>query len=558
MATTGLSAEDKGLLAGHAREVPIFVSANMSLGINLVRELIQQAAAVLGQGFDIEIVEKHHNQKKDSPSGTALLLADALNEVFLGTRQYVYGRHARSELRDGKEIGIHAVRAGTIVGEHEVLFAGKDEVVEFRHTAYSRQIFASGALQAARYLIGKPPGLYGMKEMITAGSAVTRLYVSEEQALLTLLEVPYDTARIAAVFQGIARENISVDMISQTAPVDGRVEISFTLPRADLDRARAPAGRPAHRGGHGGGEAGRGGPRHGSPVRGGGALLPGHGRRRGAHPLGDHLGDQDLLRHRPRRPGSGRGRHQGSLPAVGPMRIGVYGLGRFGVVLRRVCWPARPRSRPFPATRTAPRPAGVRRVGEEELLAMPAVCLCVDIGAMPEVLARIAPRLPAGSLVLDTCSVKELPVRWMRELLPPAGRASWPATRCSVRTPGHAGCEGLPMILWPVRLERGALPGVGGFFASFGLAVHRLAPEEHDRQAAFTQGLTHYLGRVLAELDLEPSAIGSRGLPAPAGHRGADLQRHLEAVPGPAALQPAHPRDAPGPGPGSGGPQGEA
>jgi 4-hydroxy-tetrahydrodipicolinate reductase len=238
VATTGLSAEDKGLLAGHARELPIFVSANMSLGINLLKELIQQAAAVLGGSFDIEIVEKHHNQKKDSPSGTALLLADALNEVSLGTRPYVYGRHARSEQRDPKEIGIHAVRAGTIVGEHEVLFAGKDEVVEFRHAAYSRSIFASGALQAARFLVGKPPGLYGMKEMITAGSAVTRLYVSEEQALLTLLEVPYNTDKIAAVFQGIARENISVDMISQTAPVGGRVEISFTLSRADLDRAR--------------------------------------------------------------------------------------------------------------------------------------------------------------------------------------------------------------------------------------------------------------------------------------------------------------------------------
>jgi 4-hydroxy-tetrahydrodipicolinate reductase len=238
VATTGLSAEDKGLLAGHAREIPIFVSANMSLGINLMKELVQQAAAVLGGSFDIEIVEKHHNQKKDSPSGTALLLADALNEVTLGGRPYVYGRHARSELRDPREIGIHAVRAGTIVGEHEVLFAGKDELVEFRHAAYSRSIFASGALQAARFLLGKPPGLYGMKEMITAGSAVTRLYVSEEQALLTLLEVPYDTAKIAAVFQGIARENIRVDMISQTAPVDGRVEISFTLSRAELDRAR--------------------------------------------------------------------------------------------------------------------------------------------------------------------------------------------------------------------------------------------------------------------------------------------------------------------------------
>ena len=238
VATTGHTAEDKDLVAKYAKRLPIFVSANMSLGINLVKELIQQAAAVLGESFDIEIVEKHHNLKKDSPSGTALLLADALNEVFLNSRKYVHGRHTASELRDRKEIGIHAVRAGTIVGEHEVLFAGKDEVVEFRHAAYSRSIFASGALQAARYLSGKPPGLYGMKEMITAGSAVTRLYVSEEEALVTLLEVPYDTGKIAAVFQLIARENVSVDMISQTAPVDGRVEISFTLPRGDLAKAQ--------------------------------------------------------------------------------------------------------------------------------------------------------------------------------------------------------------------------------------------------------------------------------------------------------------------------------
>jgi len=237
VATTGLSAEDKGLLAGHAREIPIFVSANMSLGINLLKELIQQAATVLGEGFDIEIVEKHHNQKKDSPSGTALLLADALNEGFLNTRQYVYGRHTRTDLRQPAEIGIHAVRAGTIVGEHEVLFAGKDEVVELRHAAYSRQIFASGALKAARFLVGKPPGLYGMKDMITASSAVTRLYVGRQDALITVYRVPCDTSRIASVVRGIAAENISVDMISQTAPVDGQVEISFTLPRKEVGKA---------------------------------------------------------------------------------------------------------------------------------------------------------------------------------------------------------------------------------------------------------------------------------------------------------------------------------
>jgi prephenate dehydrogenase len=149
-------------------------------------------------------------------------------------------------------------------------------------------------------------------------------------------------------------------------------------------------------------------------------------------------------------------------------------------------------------------------VGEEELLAMPAVCLCVDIGAMPEVLARIAPRLEPGTLVLDTCSVKELPVRWMRELLPPGVDilASHPMFGPDS---GARGVEGLPMILCPVRLPEARYREWELFFASFGLQVHRLAAEDHDRQAAYTQGLTHYLGRVLAELDLQPSAIGSLG-----------------------------------------------
>jgi len=236
IATTGHTSEDKERIRKLSRELPIFLAANMSLGVNLLRELIQQAATVLGESFDIEIVEKHHNLKKDAPSGTALFLADALNEVFLNSKKYVFGRQTRTETRQSAEIGIHAVRAGTIVGEHEILFAGKDEVVEFRHAAYSRQIFAVGALQAVRFLLGKPPGLYGMKEMITANSTVTRLYVSEEESLITLYRVPCDTEKIAAVFRGLAGRNISVDMISQTAPVEGRVNISFTLPRADVGK----------------------------------------------------------------------------------------------------------------------------------------------------------------------------------------------------------------------------------------------------------------------------------------------------------------------------------
>jgi 4-hydroxy-tetrahydrodipicolinate reductase len=238
VATTGHAPEDEERLARAAEKIPVFKSANMSLGINLMSELAQKAASVLGESFDIEIVERHHNLKKDAPSGTALLLADAVNEVFLGSRHYVFGRHGRDELRQKPDIGIHAVRGGSIVGEHELLFAGKDETLELRHTAASRQVFALGALQAARFLRGKPPGLYSMKEMITAESAVTRLYATREEALVSLYAVPWDSERIAAVFRRLGEANISVDMISQTAPVDGVVNISFTLFRRDLEAAQ--------------------------------------------------------------------------------------------------------------------------------------------------------------------------------------------------------------------------------------------------------------------------------------------------------------------------------
>jgi 4-hydroxy-tetrahydrodipicolinate reductase len=239
VATTGLSAEDKALAVQASRTIPVFVSANMSLGIALVSELAQKAATVLGESFDIEIVEKHHNLKKDAPSGTALLLADAINEVFLKSKNYVYGRQGRNALRERSEVGIHAVRAGTIVGEHEVIFAGKDELVELRHAIASRQIFALGALQAARYLTGKPPGLYGMKDMINAASAVTRLYVSEDEALVTLYRVPQLPEALSKVFRRIGEANIMIDMISQTAPVEGQVNVSFTLLRQDAEAAGA-------------------------------------------------------------------------------------------------------------------------------------------------------------------------------------------------------------------------------------------------------------------------------------------------------------------------------
>ncbi|MBA7475316.1 4-hydroxy-tetrahydrodipicolinate reductase [subsurface metagenome] len=168
IATTGFSSKDKQLIEAESAAIPIFQAANMSLGINLVSELIRKAALALGSAFDIEIIEKHHNLKKDAPSGTALALADSINSALPDPKKQVFGRHTRTERRAPEEIGIHAIRGGTIVGEHTVLFAGKDEVVEIKHTAYSKQIFAAGALKAARFLKDRTAGFYTMKELINS------------------------------------------------------------------------------------------------------------------------------------------------------------------------------------------------------------------------------------------------------------------------------------------------------------------------------------------------------------------------------------------------------
>ena len=165
--TTGLSDDQLSRLEETSRQVAVLKSANMSLGINRLIKLLKEAAAVLAPaGFDVEIVEKHHNRKKDAPSGTAIALADSINEALGGEHDYIYDRSQRYEERSPREIGISAVRGGTIVGDHEVIFAGTDEVIEFKHTAYSRAIFAKGALQAARFLAGKAPGYYGMEDVI--------------------------------------------------------------------------------------------------------------------------------------------------------------------------------------------------------------------------------------------------------------------------------------------------------------------------------------------------------------------------------------------------------
>ncbi len=165
--TTGLSEGQLARLQAESEHIALLRSANMSLGINLMMKLLKEATRTLSAaGFDIEIVERHHNKKKDAPSGTALALADSINEAADGRYTYVYDRSGRYEARNENEIGISAVRGGTIVGQHDVIFAGTDEVIELHHTAYSRAIFAKGALAAAAYLAGKEAGLYDMSDVI--------------------------------------------------------------------------------------------------------------------------------------------------------------------------------------------------------------------------------------------------------------------------------------------------------------------------------------------------------------------------------------------------------
>lgn len=167
LCTTGLSEEQIQRAKEVSAKTAILKSANMSLGINMLLKMLKEATGVLAPaGFDIEIVEKHHNQKVDAPSGTALALADSINEELNNEYEYLYDRSGRREKRPKKEIGLSAVRGGTIVGEHDVIFAGADEVITFSHTAYSKAVFGKGAIQAAKFLAGKSAGMYDMSDVI--------------------------------------------------------------------------------------------------------------------------------------------------------------------------------------------------------------------------------------------------------------------------------------------------------------------------------------------------------------------------------------------------------
>ncbi|MBQ8284483.1 MAG: 4-hydroxy-tetrahydrodipicolinate reductase [Clostridia bacterium] len=166
LASTGFTADDLKLVDEYSQSVAIFKTANLSLGVNLMQALIKAAAEVLGDQYDVEIIERHHNLKKDAPSGTALMLADTINQAFDNQKRYVNGRDGIVGAREKSEIGIHAVRGGTIVGEHEVMFAGEDEIITISHSARSKRVFAVGAIRAAKFLPKKGAGMYEMKHLL--------------------------------------------------------------------------------------------------------------------------------------------------------------------------------------------------------------------------------------------------------------------------------------------------------------------------------------------------------------------------------------------------------
>lgn len=169
LATTGYAPQQLSAIDECAKAVPIFRSGNMSLGVNLLLELVKRAAAVLGADYDVEIVERHHRRKVDAPSGTALMLADAAAQALPYAPEYIYDRHELRKPRDSREIGISSLRGGTIVGDHEVVFAGRDEVIELKHSAQSRDVFASGAVKAAKFMSTvKTPGLYSMADLVAS------------------------------------------------------------------------------------------------------------------------------------------------------------------------------------------------------------------------------------------------------------------------------------------------------------------------------------------------------------------------------------------------------
>ena len=235
--TTGLSEMDHRLIRTASAHIPVFQTGNMSLGVNLQLELARTAAATLGSDFDVEIIETHHRKKIDAPSGTALMLADAVRSQFPEPYEYVYGRHEKNKRRTDAEIGIHSIRGGTVVGEHEVQFIGNDEIIGITHRAFSKQVFVRGALRAAQYLIGREPGLFSMANIVTEHDVASHLYMLEGQAVITVSGLADGAVGCGELFSQIAAQGVNLDMIAVSFPHGGQGEIGFSLAQAQFNGA---------------------------------------------------------------------------------------------------------------------------------------------------------------------------------------------------------------------------------------------------------------------------------------------------------------------------------
>ena len=241
--TTGLTDRHIRMLKNASVRIPVFMSGNMSLGVNLQMDLVRNASAALGPSFDVEIIERHHRTKKDAPSGTALMLAGAVAGSASGDYDYVYGRHEKDRARSDHEIGFHSVRGGTLVGEHEVSFIGKDEVVSVTHQAFSKRVFAEGALRAASYVSGRGPGFYNMENIVTEHSVVSLVTSLPDQAVIHLSGAQNDPGLVRDVFRSVSDQGIFVDMISCSAPDGESLSLAFSVPDSYLSEALRAVGR---------------------------------------------------------------------------------------------------------------------------------------------------------------------------------------------------------------------------------------------------------------------------------------------------------------------------
>lgn len=235
--TTGLTERDRVLLESAAERIPVFQTGNMSLGVNLQLELVKRAEATLGSAFDVEIIEKHHNRKIDAPSGTALMLGDAIASQHTGELEYVFGRSEKNKRRSKNEIGFHSIRGGTLSGEHEVMFIGQDEVVEVTHRAYSKHVFAVGALRAAEYVLQKPAGLYSMQNIMTEQNVASHLYSLEDQAVITISGLSSAFSVNRRIFACMAENGVFIDMIACTMPAGSAASLGISLAGSQLSDA---------------------------------------------------------------------------------------------------------------------------------------------------------------------------------------------------------------------------------------------------------------------------------------------------------------------------------